>query len=93
MEFMSKFLLKFLWWCISHEPMIRNHLYFNHRYPIEFALFLIVRNPGSMPGVGLEIKIKVTFNLGQLFGLSFSGGVYLMNQSSETIHILTIGTL
>ena len=39
-EFMSKFLLKFLWWCISHEPIIRNHSYFNHRYPIRFALFL-----------------------------------------------------
>ena len=39
-EFMSKFLLKFLWWCISHELMIRNHSYFNHRYPIGFALFL-----------------------------------------------------
>ena len=40
MEFMSKFLLKFLWWCISHELMIRNRSYFNHRYPIGFALFL-----------------------------------------------------
>ena len=39
-EFMSKFLLKFLWWCISHELMIRNHSYFNHRYPIGFAVFL-----------------------------------------------------
>ena len=37
-EFMSKFLLKFLCWCISHELMIRNHSYFNHRYPIGFAL-------------------------------------------------------
>ena len=36
----SKFLLKFLCWCISHELMIRNHSYFNHRYPIGFALFL-----------------------------------------------------
>ena len=39
-EFMLKFLLKFLWWCISHEPMIRNLSYFNYRYFIGFALFL-----------------------------------------------------
>ena len=24
---------------VSLEPMIRNHSYFNHRYPIGFALF------------------------------------------------------
>ena len=54
-EFMS--LLKFLWWCISHEPMIKNHSYFNHRYPIGFALFLYVRTLGPCPGVGLEVKI------------------------------------
>ena len=38
--FGSKFWFKFLWWCISHEPMIRNHSYFNRRSPIGFALFL-----------------------------------------------------
>ena len=57
MEFMSKFMLKFLLCCISHEPLIRNHLYFNHRYPIGFALFLYVRTLGPCPGVGLEVKI------------------------------------
>ena len=57
MEFMSKFLLKFLWWCISHELMIRNHSYLNHRYPIGFALFLSVRTLSPCPGVGLEVKI------------------------------------
>ena len=57
MEFMSKFLLKFLWWCISHELMIINQSYFNHRYPIGFALFLSVRTFGPCPGVGLEVKI------------------------------------
>ena len=43
--FGSKFWFKFQHWCISHEPMIRNHSYFYHRYPIGFALDL-----GSMPG-------------------------------------------
>ena len=37
--FGSKFWLKFLWWCISHEPMIKNQSYFNHRNPIGFAFF------------------------------------------------------
>ena len=27
-------------WCISLELMIRNHSYFNQRYPIGFAMFL-----------------------------------------------------
>ena len=31
--------LQFLWWFISHEPMIRNHSYLDHRYTIGFALF------------------------------------------------------
>ena len=55
--FGSKFWFKFHWWCIFHEPMIRNHSYFNHRYPIGFALFLSVRTMGPCPGVGLEVKI------------------------------------
>ena len=38
-EFMSKFWLKFLYRCISHEPMVRNYSYLDHRYPIGFALF------------------------------------------------------
>ena len=46
--FGSKFWFKFLWWCISHEPMIRNHSYFNHRYPIGFAFFSVSSDPGSM---------------------------------------------
>ena len=45
MEFMSKFLLKFLWWCISHELMIRNHSYFNHSL-----------DPASMIGGGARGK-------------------------------------
>ena len=61
MEFMSKFLLKFLWWCISHEPMIKNHSYFNHRYLIGFALFLCVRTLGPCPGDGARGQ-----NLGHL---------------------------
>ena len=42
---------------VSHEPMIKNHSYFTHRYPIGFALFLCVRTLGPCPGVGLEVKI------------------------------------
>ena len=37
---MSKFWLKFLCWCISHELNIRNHSYLDYRYPIGLALFL-----------------------------------------------------
>ena len=37
---MSKFWLKFLCWCISHELYIRNHSYLDYRYPIGLALFL-----------------------------------------------------
>ena len=56
-EFMSKFWLKFLKRCISHEPMVRNYSYLDHRYPIGFALFLLVWTLGPCPGVGLEVKI------------------------------------
>ena len=35
--FGSKFWFKFHWWCISHEPMIRSHSYFNHRYTWIFS--------------------------------------------------------
>ena len=52
MEFTSKFWLKFLYRCISHEPMVRNHSYLDHRYPIGFALFPRVRTPGPMPEGG-----------------------------------------
>ena len=38
-EFMSKFWLKFLKWCIAYDPMIRNLSYLDHRYPIGIALF------------------------------------------------------
>ena len=61
MEFMSKFLLKFLWWCISHEPMIRNHSYLDHSYHIGFAVFSCVQIPGSMPVRGARGQ-----NLGHL---------------------------
>ena len=36
----SKFWLKFICWCISHELNIRNHSYLDYRYPIGLALFL-----------------------------------------------------
>ena len=62
--FGSKFWFKFHWWCISHEPMIRNQSYFNHRYPIGFALFLSVRtSDGPMidynrKSVGLAFRLR-----------------------------------
>ena len=37
---MSKFWLKFLCWCISHELYIRNHSNLDYRYPIGLALFV-----------------------------------------------------
>ena len=39
LSFGSKFWLKFLCLCISHEPIFRNHSYLDFRYPIRFALF------------------------------------------------------
>ena len=58
---MSKFWLKFLCWCISHELNIRNHSYLDYRYPIWLALFLAVWTPGFMPGGGARVQ-----NLGHL---------------------------
>ena len=58
-EFMSKFWLKFIWWCISHEPMIRNYL--EHRYTIGIAVSPRVQTPGSTPGGGAKGQ-----NLGHL---------------------------
>ena len=60
-EFMSKFWLTFLLWCVSHEPTIRNCSYLDHRYPIGFALFPCVRTPRSMPEGGARGQ-----NLGHL---------------------------
>ena len=37
-------------------------------------------DPGSMPGGGARGQNLGHLLLGQSFGLSFSGGVYLMNQ-------------
>ena len=65
--FGSNFWFKFLWWCISHEPMIRNHSYFNHRYPIGFAFFSVSSDPGSMPGGGARGQ-----NLGHLENVLFT---------------------
>ena len=76
--FGSKFWFKFHWWCIiSHEPMIRNHSYFNHRYPIGFALFLLVRTLGPCPGLGLEVKIWVTLKMCCLHSIFSSLSSYL----------------
>ena len=75
--FGSKFWFKFHWWCISHEPMIRNHSYFNHRYPIGSALFLSVQTFGPCPGVGLEVKIYVTLKMCYLHSVFSSLCSYL----------------
>ena len=53
---MSKFWLKFLYWCISHKLNIRNHSYLDYRYPIRLASFLWVWTPGSMPGGGARVQ-------------------------------------
>ena len=57
LQFASKFWLKFLYWCISHELYIRNHSYLDYRYPIGLALFLEFGPQGPCLGVGLEFKI------------------------------------
>ena len=75
--FGSKCWFKFHWWCISHEPMIRNHSYFKHRYPIGFALFLSVRTLGPCLGAGLEVKIQVTLKMCYLHSVFSSVSSYL----------------
>ena len=37
---------------ISHEPMIRNHSYLDHTYPVWFVLFPMVQTPGFVPRGG-----------------------------------------
>ena len=94
--FGSKFWFKFDWWCtcISHEPMIRNHSYFNHRYPIGFALFLSVRTLGPCPGVGARGQ-----NLGHIENVLFLHSVflslcsYLNKYLKECIPVWIIDTL
>ena len=54
-ELLLSFTLKFLKWGISQQPLIRKHSYLDHRYPGAFIPWLLT--PGSMPGVGLEVKI------------------------------------
>ena len=54
--FGSKFWLKFLCWCISHEPIFRNHSYLDYAYHIRFAFFFSMSSVHAR-GVGLEFKI------------------------------------
>ena len=37
--------------------IFRNHSYLDHRHSIKFGLFLRHQSLGSMPWVGLEVKI------------------------------------
>ena len=50
-------LLKFFFFVLCFTTMFRNHSYLDHRHSIKFALFLRHQTLGSMPGVGLEVKI------------------------------------
>ena len=52
MGLLQSFTLKFIKWGISHQPLIRNHSYLDHRYPGASALIPWLLTPGSMPRGG-----------------------------------------
>ena len=56
----QSFACKFLKLGISHEPLIRLHSHLDHRYPGGSAFVPCILTPGSIPRVGLEVKIKDT---------------------------------
>ena len=64
--FGSKFGFKFHLWCISHEPMIRNHSYFNHS-SYRLCFVSVSSDLGSMPGGGARGQ-----NLGHLENVLFT---------------------
>ena len=61
--------------------MVRNHLCLHHRYPIGFALFLLLRAPGYMLGGGARVqnlghicvKVLVKISLVAVFQLGWDG--------------------
>ena len=60
-ELLWSFMLKFLKWGISHQPLIRKHSYLDHRYPGGSALIPWLLTPGPMPRGGARGQ-----NLGHL---------------------------
>ena len=56
-ELLQSFMLKFLKWGISQQPLIRKHSYLDHRYPGGSAFNLYLLTQGPCPRVGLEVKI------------------------------------
>ena len=56
-KLLKTFMLKFLKWGISHQPLIRKHSHLDHRYPEGLAFIPWLLTSGSLPGVGLEVKI------------------------------------
>ena len=48
-ELLQRFMLQFLKWGISQQPLIRKHSYLDHRYPGGSAFSLWLLSPGSMP--------------------------------------------
>ena len=51
-----RFILKFLKWGISHQPLIRKHFYLEHRYPGGSAFSPWLLTPGSMPPGGSKSR-------------------------------------
>ena len=66
MELLQSFTLKFLRWSISHQPPIRKHSYFTHRYPGGSAFIPRLLTPGSMSQGGAGGQ-----NLGHLLKVFF----------------------
>ena len=60
-ELLQSFTFKFLKWGISHQPLIRNHSYLDHRYPGGSAFIPWLLTLGSMPQGGARGQ-----NLGHL---------------------------
>ena len=58
-ELLQSFMLKFLKWGISQQPLIRKHSYLDHRYPGGSVYDSWPEGP--CPRVGLEVKNLDTF--------------------------------
>ena len=55
-ELLQSFMLKFLNWGISQQPLIRKHSYLDHRYPGGSAFIPRLVAPGSMPQGGARCQ-------------------------------------
>ena len=67
MELLQSFTLKQFEWSISHQPLIREHSYLDHRYPGGSSFIPWLLTQGSMPRGGARGQ-----NLGHLVFFYFS---------------------